>query len=107
MWKWYWGSLVGVAVLAVAFYSLASMTQFTLDHPRAKGHKVVVTNAGAVKKDQPGKITGRLIARQPDYDFGVLDPRTMGKHVFVLENLGPGPITLTELGTSCSKCTVA
>jgi hypothetical protein len=92
-------------VLGVA--ALVASTQFTLDHPRAKGHKIVVTSVGAVRKDEPGKISGRLVVREPNYDFGVLDPRTMGKHVFVLENLGPGPITLMELGTSCSKCTVA
>lgn len=107
MWKLFWGSLLGVAILATVVGVLTAMSQFTLDHPKVKGHKVVVTSVGAVRTQEPGKITGRLVVREADYDFGVLDPRTVSKHVFVLENLGPGPITLTELGTSCSKCTVA
>ncbi len=109
MWKIFWTSVIGVAVLAALVGGLVSSSYFTLDHPKLKGHKVVVTNVGAVKQDakKPALPQGRLVVESPDYDFGIMDPRTMGRHVFVLKNLGDGPITLTELGTSCTKCTVA
>lgn len=43
---------------------------------------------------------------QPIHRFGVMDPLTIGKHVFEIENRGDVPLVLRGGGSSC-KCTLS
>jgi hypothetical protein len=46
------------------------------------------------------------LVAQPTHDFGALDPGDEGHHLFLVRNLGNGPLELYKGSTTC-KCTLA
>jgi hypothetical protein len=95
-------------------WASASAT-FLFSHPRTKGYRVEIDRATgqAVVVGKVGEFRAPAGAGQPkvnvendEYDFGVMDPLTTGKHNFVLKNVGAVPLRLSVGPTTC-KCTVS
>jgi hypothetical protein len=47
----------------------------------------------------------RLVVEETMFDFGRMDPFSMGQHTFVVRNAGPGPLRLLDHRSTCS-CTI-
>lgn len=113
-----------VSVLALLTWQGYNAT-FLFHHPRTKGHRVVIDNrTGAAvvmsqavvvdapaesakpKQPQPPSALPKAVASQPEFDFGVMDPLTVGEHTFLIHNRGDAPLKLTVGPTTC-KCTLS
>ncbi|HAY78686.1 MAG TPA: hypothetical protein DCY79_02630 [Planctomycetaceae bacterium] len=46
----------------------------------------------------------KVVVPETKYNFGIMDPLTMGEHTFVVRNEGKAPLEL-ELGSTTCKCT--
>ncbi len=108
MWKMAW-ALISLLILGWAtVVAISYSTDFSFVHPRSRSHKIMVTSTGTrVANTTPQGPQGKLLVPAESYDFGILDPRTISKHTFELQNVGEGTLKLQNLGTSCTKCTVA
>ena len=60
------------------------------------------TGSDAVIKDALPRV---FLPGDTEYDFGVMARNEKQSHSFKVKNIGPGPLTLTVLDTTC-KCTV-
>lgn len=106
--------------------AIAANSQFTFAHPRDKSIKVLSSaEHGAIvlrEMQSPVDLQGNPVSQpsatasaavplpkvvfpEPVYDFGRMDPLTMGKHSFEVRNEGTAPLELEVAGTTC-KCTV-
>ncbi|MCI0361283.1 MAG: DUF1573 domain-containing protein [Planctomycetaceae bacterium] len=120
MWREFWivAALCGVFVGFLAWAS-ASAT-FLFNHPRttglrveidrATGQPIVMQKLAEIKAAEaqaraPG-AKPKVQADKLEYDFGVMDPLTMGRHAFVLKNVGTAPLKL-DVGPTTCKCTVS
>lgn len=114
--KFFWLGL-GCVVAGVAFLAvIVERSEYRYPHP--SGERVVITPSGspvpekvllAQKRLQQAAQEGRLpraVAEEREYDFGVMNPLTMGRHTFVIRNEGQGPLQLAKGGTTC-KCTLS
>jgi hypothetical protein len=115
MWRvFWWGAGVAGAAAVVLVWASANVT-FLFSHPRTHGIRVEIDKqTGAAVVVQPVSATvdsastgGRPRARLPEtlFDFGTMNPLTMGRHDFVVANVGTAPLSLRVGETSC-KCTV-
>jgi hypothetical protein len=111
--------LVVPGFVAAAFglvLCLAASAKFHFTHPRAKDAPIVVDERGARldldairarQAEQP--VAGglpRAAVPVTDFDFGTMDPLTIGHHDFEIRNVGTAPLVLQQGPTSC-KCTLA
>jgi hypothetical protein len=120
MWKTFWIGAGAVVFLLVFVGCLISQTTFLFVHPRAPDARIVIdraTGAAVVTGEKFGKDGKVLPAKQPpagtpraevperEFDFGMMNPLTMGQHAFVVRNTGTAPLQLKLGGTTC-KCTI-
>jgi hypothetical protein len=108
------GAIVCGLFAALVAYASATAT-FLFTHPRARhmrieidrrtGQPIVVGKLAEIKSLETAACP-RVECRQAEYDFGVMDPLTMGRHEFVLKNIGRAPLKLSVGPTTC-KCTVS
>jgi len=116
MWRtfWTWTAVVG-AIVGALIYASTQIT-FLFHHPRTAGVRVeidkrtgaaVVVNPVSTSAPQ-ASLAGRPRAgvSEPQHDFGVMDPLTVGEHDFVIRNSGTTPLKLRTGPTTC-KCTVS
>jgi hypothetical protein len=93
---------------------VSANSTFLFQHPRTKNARVVVdheTGAAVLvgfKSSSGDSAPGAPRAEVPEreYDFGTMNPLTMGKHDFVVRNVGTTPLHLKVGPTTC-KCTLA
>jgi Protein of unknown function (DUF1573) len=128
MWRPFW-TAAAVCTAFAGFLAWANArATFLFVHPkapgvrieidRATGQAVVVSKAMEINERQAAAQRRAAEARQGtskrpkiqadklEYDFGIMDPLTTGKHQFVLKNVGAGPLDLAVGPTTC-KCTVS
>jgi hypothetical protein len=96
--------LVGVATLGV-LGGLAATSRVSMPHSHAPGVRLVRSLSGAVKPVADGPLP-RAVADEARFDFGVMDPLTMGGHTFVVRNRGDAPLLLEQGPTTC-RCTLS
>lgn len=60
--------------------------------------------ADSASADTP-ELPPRLVADRIDHDFDVMDPHTIGTHIFTVRNEGNGPLRFLDHRSDC-KCTV-
>jgi hypothetical protein len=121
MWKTFWtvAAVIG-CLLGVIAWAAANST-FLYQHPFNKDARIVVdSQTGAAilvgfngPKEAGGKAeaagaTGHPQAEAPEreFDFGTMNPLTMGRHEFIVRNTGRAPLKL-RLGPTTCKCTLA
>ncbi|MEX2173907.1 MAG: DUF1573 domain-containing protein [Pirellulaceae bacterium] len=116
MWRAFWiaAALAGAAWVVVVWAS-ASAT-FLLHHPmhptvrieidKQTGGAIVMREASLEQAAVAAVGSPVADAQETEYDFGTMNPLTMGKHEFVIRNVGQGPLNLRVGPTSC-KCTVS
>ncbi len=99
-----------LTTLVVCFFTslLTATAKFTYQHPQAVGKHFAVTRAGHIVQEAAGddEPTARAEAAETEYNFGLMDPLTMGSHAFVVRNTGDAPLKLQAGPTSC-KCTLS
>ena len=102
------------ALLIVGVWASANST-FLYRHPRSPEARIVVDSvSGAAivtgtRQAHARNSRERLTVAAPDateFDFGTMDPLTMGQHSFVSRNRGTAPLKL-EVGPTTCKCTVS
>jgi len=126
MWRVFWISAAIAGVLSALLLWVSSTATFLFHHPRTAGVRVeidkvtgsavVVQNVSLDKpqldKPQIDKSPAPLgaqpqaVTQATEFDFGIVDPLTSGRHEFAIENAGQAPLKLTVGPTSC-KCTVS
>jgi len=107
-------TLVGVPLIGCAFFAFfAATSSFIYRHPA--GDVFDVRSDGIVMARElraHDEITEFPLhapvaqVDQTEYDFGLMDPLTMGRHAFVITNAGSSPLKLQQGPTSC-KCTLS
>lgn len=122
MWRVFWWSLGIASVLSVFLIWTSAQSTFLFHHPRTKGVRVeidgrtgaavVMAKAAEFKAAAAAFETARADAKRPrvdlaekEFDFGIMDPLTMGRHGFIVKNIGAGPLSLKVGATTC-KCTI-
>lgn len=106
--------VVGLGVTALSV--LMAHSEYTYPHP--SDDRVLVTDRGAAIPEsflnrqsqlkeavEQGRFP-KAVTDEREYDFGVMNPLTMGTHSFVIRNGGTGPLQLRKGGTTC-KCTLS
>lgn len=92
-----------LASAAVGLSALAAIAKFNYVH--SSGLVMDVTDDGAVvlreEENTPKAVTNTL-----EFDFGTMDPLTMGRYVFEIHNQGSAPLQLLKGETTC-KCTLS
>jgi len=115
MWRAFWTMAVLVSVFAGFMAWASANATFLFSHPRTKGYRVEIDRATgqAVVVGKVGELKAlagqghaKVKVERDEYDFGVMDPLTTGKHDFVLKNVGTAPLRLSVGPTTC-KCTVS
>lgn len=115
-----WKITGGFAVVLIALMTwLVHSSEFRYRHPRAPDVHFSVTRKGAVKLASPSADSSsasataageqpapQAVVDGPEFDFGIMDPLTVGTHVFIIRNAGPGPLDLRRGSTTC-KCTLS
>ncbi|MEQ8789439.1 MAG: DUF1573 domain-containing protein [Pirellulaceae bacterium] len=113
---WLAGALLFVTLGVTAVTVVTAYSEYTYHHP--SGQRVVISDKGGPVPEkemrrqqtlQEAKEKGllpRVLADQREYDFGVMNPLTMGSHTFHVRNEGDGPLHLRKGGTTC-KCTLS
>lgn len=120
-------SLVGLAAVGSLLGASAS---FSFRHPQDPNVKFVISGSGGVRLEEyekaqahrplgessavaaahdalrVGGVPPRAVAEQTVYDFGTMNPLTVGEHRFTIRNEGAGALLLRSGGTTC-KCTLA
>ena len=104
---------------ALCAVGLSASARFVFHHHQ--GETFAVTRDGAIVRTSEMDTIGaprptpsdvveeslpRVEMEDPDHDFGLMDPLTMGAHTFVIRNVGTGPLRLQQGPTSC-KCTLS
>lgn len=96
------------ALLAFAGAFLSATASFTYRHPQ--GEVLTVTSGGRVKREQRSEIEAnelpRAVVDARSFDFGTMDPLTMGHHAFMIRNEGQVPLQIQKGPTTC-KCTLS
>jgi hypothetical protein len=116
MWRTFWTGAAITGVLAGALLWAGSQSTFLFSHPRTKGLRVEIDpeTGGAVvvqpvsleKAQEPAGMAPQAVTPETEFDFGIMNPLTSGRHEFVIENTGAAPLKLTVGPTTC-KCTVS
>lgn len=119
MWRTFWISALGVALLLAGGIYAAVQATFRLRHPRAPHARIIidkVTGAAMVApREEPARPaaggmpaagTPRLVCAQTFYNFGAMPPQTQGRYAFVVRNAGDGELRLQPESTTC-KCTIS
>jgi Protein of unknown function (DUF1573) len=115
MWRAFWTFAALVSLFAGFMAWASANATFLFSHPRTKGYRVEIDRATgqpivvakvAEFKALAGQAHPKVQLDKDEYNFGIMDPLTMGKHDFVLKNVGTAPLKLTVGPTSC-KCTVS
>lgn len=112
----HWAPLVVVIAALLVSGLLAAGASFAYKHPGAPEVKFVLSRRGAVTLAPGQKIPGAVVPDafnppratidETSFDFGCMNPHSIGEHVFVIRNAGTGVLVLRDGGTTC-KCTVA
>ena len=95
-----WISLAVIAVLVTVAVSLAMLYEPETDTPRVASPAVAHT---IPIEGPPPKLE---LVGQPVYNFGTMPKHAKSSHTWEIKNLGPGPLQVWLLESSCS-CTVA
>lgn len=117
MWRTFWRVAAVVGILLVVGVWASANSTFLYRHPLSPEARIVVdpvTGAaivtGKFKSNDPAAAEPQAaplaIADETEFDFGTMDPLTMGKHAFVIRNKGTAPLKL-EVGPTTCKCTVS
>jgi hypothetical protein len=121
MWKTFWTVAAILGCLLGGITWVAANSTFLYEHPFDKNARIVVdSRTGAailVGFKQPKDAAGNASAVDPnalpraeaperEFDFGTMNPLTMGRHEFVVRNGGDAPLKL-RLGPTTCKCTLA
>ena len=115
MWRIFWTAAVIVGLLAGFMTWASASATFLFTHPRAKNVRIVIDRATGQPIVEAKVAEMKAVASQAqpkaqldkaEHDFGVMDPLTMGKHGFVLKNVGAAPLKL-DVGPTTCKCTVS
>ncbi len=109
-----WAILLVLACMStVGVGLLVASARFRYVHPRAPQVEFEVTRSGDVKLASPdgfdvlaGAGLPRVELADQAWDFGTMNPYTIGEHTFEIRNTGIGNLWLKNEGTTC-KCTVA
>lgn len=105
-------AIAACCALVMTGFTLSRSSTFVAHFWKAPHLKFVADSDGRVRLLKP--VTGgeaslgapRAKVDEPQFDFGRMDPLTMGSHVFVVRNEGDGPLTLRKGPTTC-KCTLS
>ncbi len=108
-----WTLALGAALICIAAIAVAA-APFTFRHPQAPGkqfeirdgHIVAVGENRAPSADESAQSFPQAVPDATEYDFGIMDPLTMGEHTFVIRNQGQAPLKLEKGDTTC-KCTLS
>jgi hypothetical protein len=115
MWRSFGIVAAILASLACLLVWASASATFLYQHPRTAGLRVEIDKrTGAAVVVRPVSATGNdnpaprpiLQADETQYDFGTMDPLTMGRHEFRLKNAGNAPLAL-QVGSTTCKCTLA
>src|SRR5688572_22921904 len=99
----------GFIALSSSFVAVASSVRQVYHHPKSPQLEIELINGQAVERETRGRaktVTPQAVTDETEFDFGVMDPLTMGSHVFVIRNAGDAPLRLQAGPTSC-KCTLS
>ena len=97
---------IGFVVLLALTLGLATAMAATVSE---FGYELVNPSLAAVTPAPMPKITGpppKVVVKEPIHEFGEMDPMSVGRHTFVIENAGPGTLELKPGHPECT-CTIA
>lgn len=110
MWRFFWSGFAVVLVLVALGLWVSTQATFLYRHPTAKDARIVIDyRTGSAVVMQPVSLEAglpRVEVEQPEFDFGTMNPLTMGRHDFVIRNAGDAPLKLRVGPTTC-KCTLS
>lgn len=113
----FWLLLSSALVLLGLMVWISQQSTFLYKHPTSKDVRITVTrdegavidavfrNPKAFADDPEARKLPRVFLPEKEYDFGVMNPLTVGRHSFVIRNEGTADLLLEVASTSC-KCTV-
>jgi len=97
------------AIIGMACGWFAYTSQFNVESefgPFKPGDREMPSRIEAVKREIPPEQMPKLeVVGGEQFDFGVMEPGSEGKHSFVVRNVGTAPLELKVTGSTC-KCTV-
>lgn len=98
-------SVLGLLLGIVATY--AGTKPFVRVGQEAEAAEMIarVKEVAALRNDPNAKLP-LAVCNVPDFDFGMMDPLTVGKHTFVIENHGKETLVIQGGHSSC-KCTLS
>ena len=120
MWKVFWISAGIAGLVLVGLVYAGSQSTLLYKHPfnasarveidRETGAAVLVGFTGPdgklSKPPADSRSQPRVEVPAREYDFGAMNPLTLGRHDFVIRNAGDAPLRL-RIGSTTCKCTVA
>jgi hypothetical protein len=114
MWKPFWYAVSALFLALAGGIWAASQSTFLFRHPTAPDARIEIdydTRAAVVvamrDRDKGPAAVGVPRAEVPEreFDFGTMNPLTMGRHEFLVRNTGTAPLEL-RLGPTTCKCTL-
>ena len=115
MWRIFWTAAGAIGAILAGLIWASTQVTFLFHHPRTEGARIEIDKrSGAavvmrpVSTAAPAEVGAqpRAEAPQTEYDFGMMNPHTTGRHKFIVQNSGSAPLALRVGSTSC-KCTLA
>jgi len=114
MWRRFWIAAGAIGAIVVFLVWTSTQTTFLFTHPRTKGFRVIIdkVTGGAVVTLPVAALPSaeeplpQVQAEETTFNFGTMDPLTMGRHEFVVRNSGSAPLKL-QVGPTTCKCTVS
>lgn len=94
-----------IAILPALIVAAPLLIAFARGTKPATPESVTLAKMLRAERDALGPRP-KAVAVRPVYDFGRMDPLTMGTHDFVIRNEGDAPLKLTAGSTTC-KCTLS
>jgi hypothetical protein len=117
MWKPFWYATGAFFFVLAGVIWASTQSTFLFIHPTAPdarieidfetGAAVVVAHAKG-RTDKPGDAAAgvpRAEVPEREFEFGTMNPLTMGRHEFLVRNVGTAPLEL-KLGPTTCKCTL-
>lgn len=100
--------LISVLIVGASIALLTATSEFSYRLPHAPSEQFAVTRNGVVLHlaHAAKEPAARAVADETEYDFGLMNPLTMGTHSFVVRNQGDAPLELHAGPTTC-KCTLS
>jgi hypothetical protein len=108
MWRVFWTTAAVVMLFAVVIVYASANSVFVFKSPKDPDVRIVIdheTGAAVVQARATPQLLPRALVPEPEYNFGMMDPHSTGRHEFKVQNVGQAPLRL-QLGDTSCKCTV-